>query len=75
MKTIPMTTAMRTSIANLKRALETYRPGLDSASVVELPKLELADATLAAVRAQLVRLPRAMPARAGLRRPRARRRA
>jgi hypothetical protein len=39
----------------VRAALASYIPGYDSASIVELPKLELADALLAAMAARRAR--------------------
>jgi hypothetical protein len=58
---------IRERIAAVERALEAYDPGGDSASYVELPKLELADAVLHAVAVQRQRLDqrlRRLPVRA-----------
>lgn len=39
-------------IEAVERALDTYRPGYESASVIEIPKVQLADAVLEAIAAQ-----------------------
>jgi hypothetical protein len=61
MKRIDITPAMADALATIARVELIYVPGRDSSSVIELPKLALADATLAAVAVQqqrrVVRLP------------------
>lgn len=78
LRRLDLTDEIQQRIAAVERALKTYRPGGQSAAVVELPKLALANAVLAAVAAQtaavdalLAALPKPRPA--GVR-PRARRR-
>lgn len=63
MKRLELTQPMRDALEAVARAQRFYVPGRDSASIVELPKLALADAMLAAVRAQTDRLAK-LPARA-----------
>lgn len=62
MKRIEITDDMRVALEAVARAERAYLPGFDSSSIVEIPKLALADATLAAIRAQqlarIARLPR-----------------
>lgn len=61
-----LTADIRRRLADLARAEADYRPGLDSSAIVELPKLALAEAVLAA-------LPKPKPARAVARFPKRRR--
>lgn len=81
MKTIPLTPALWAALEAVRDAEQRYVPGCDSSGVIEIPKLDLADALLAAIdaqtadrRAQLETLPKARPAAVALRR-KARRRA
>jgi hypothetical protein len=73
LKQVAITPALRDAIEAVRQAAATYRPGRDSASVVELPLLALAEARLAALHTQTVaRLPvRAVVARRRERRRRA----
>jgi hypothetical protein len=59
-KHIDVTPEMEAALDALARALASYVPGRDSASVIELPKLDLADALLRAL--QLARVPKPTPA-------------
>jgi hypothetical protein len=57
-KRLDLTPALCAAIEAVRTAEKTYRPGGESASVVELPKLALANAVLDAVQQQtLARLP------------------
>lgn len=59
MTRIELTQAMQDALAALDQAERVYVPGRDSSAIVELPKLALADAVLAAIQAQRTkRLPR-----------------
>lgn len=78
---LEMTAEIRERVAAVERALDIYRPGRESASAVELPKLALADAVMRAIRqqtaahdTQLAALPKAAPVTVSLR-PKRRRRA
>jgi hypothetical protein len=69
-KRLTLTPALRAAIDSVHRAEAAYVPGRDSASVVEIPKLGLADELLIALAVQgaegrwldLDRLPRAKAA-------------
>jgi hypothetical protein len=50
-----LTPTLRARIDACRRAEETYVAGVESASIVEIPKLELAAAVLAAVEEQTER--------------------
>lgn len=50
---IPITRAIADAIEAIGRAMRNYEQGQMSAAVVEIPKLALADATLASVAAEL----------------------
>jgi len=58
---IELTSALRDAIEAVRVAAAVYEPGEDPASLVELPKLALADAVLEALRAQALDL---LPTRA-----------
>lgn len=62
MKHLPLTVEIRRRLADLARVTSTHRPGEDSEAGLELSKLALADAVLAA-------LPKPTPATATLRFP------
>lgn len=66
MKTLRLTPEIRQRLAELARAQARHEPGEESAAVLELPKLALAEAVLAA-------LPKSRPLKAALRFPRRRR--
>lgn len=55
MKTLTITPTMRAALTAVDAAEQGYLPGYDSASVIELPKLALAEAVLDAVKAQAQR--------------------
>lgn len=63
MKHLEITPAIRAALAAIADAEQDYVPGRDSSAVIEIPKLALADALLAAVRAQ-ARIAK-LPTRAG----------
>jgi len=80
LRRLELTDDLLARLADVEYAQHMYRPGRESAAVVELPKLALADAVLAAVHAQiaahtlqLAALPKRQPI--GMRRPKRRRRA
>lgn len=52
MTTIPVTPAIRAALTILREAEAAFRPGEDSYARIEIPKLQLADAVLAAIAAQ-----------------------
>lgn len=55
LKTLEITDAMCDAIEAIGRAQRAVEVGQVSAAIVEIPKLALADAVLAAIRAQLVK--------------------
>lgn len=55
LKTLEISDAMCDAIEAIGRAARSYAPGQMSAAIIEIPKLALADATLAAVRVQMVK--------------------
>lgn len=68
MKTLILTPAILAALEAVRDAEQRYEPGRDSAAVIELPQLDLADAILAAIaaqtaarRARLETLPKARP--------------
>lgn len=63
-KHIEVTEAMRDALAAIDRAEAVYVPGFDSSSVIEIPKLALANAVLAAVRRQQATRVSRLPERA-----------
>jgi hypothetical protein len=52
---IPITHAIADAIEAIGRAMRNYEQGQMSAGVIEIPKLALAEAVLAAVREQLIK--------------------
>jgi len=64
LKRLEVTDAIREALAAIERADAVYVPGRDSASLIELPKLALADVVLAAVAAQQTQRLRRLPTRA-----------
>jgi len=80
LRRLTLTEDIQRRIVAVQAALDIYRPGYESAAVIELPKLALADAVLAAIAeqtaahdAQLAALPRAPALGARLRWKRSRR--
>jgi len=68
MKSVTLTPALLDALAAVRCAEQTYVPGRDSSGLIEIPKLDLADALLAAIDAQtaarrdrLKQLPKAKP--------------
>lgn len=55
LKHLELTDVLRARIEAVQAALMVYQPGRESASVIELPKLDLADAMLAEYARQLVK--------------------
>ena len=75
---LDLTGELQDRIAAVERAIADHVPGAESAPVVELPKLDLADAVLKAVAAQRAQRIARLPAKApviGVGLPRKRRRA
>lgn len=54
-KTLTLTPEILAALADVRRAERVYVPGRDSAAVVEIPKIDLADAVLDAIATQAER--------------------